>query len=155
MTATNEMKAKALELAAKLSGNISAGSISIEQFPNAATSSQRERFIHQVAVYREELQALKSSLAETPRDVKTAADLLTAACFVADVDGDDPSIPQLKEAVLRRRGVRKYFRKDHRTGSEYPQDWNLSPEAMVGLPNSHCPSPFGRRRYARRIDCGT
>lgn len=35
--------------------------------------------------------------------VKDCSELLTAAEFVSDVDGDDPSIPQLKKAVIRRK----------------------------------------------------
>lgn len=73
-----------------------------EENPKALTPAQRTANIEAKAKYKEQLQAVSDSLSAVEKDVVDGSQLLTAAEFVCDVNGDDPSIPELKLAVQSR-----------------------------------------------------
>jgi hypothetical protein len=85
-------KAQLLKLARELHGK----GAYVEENPKAPDAAERQR----VAVRRKQLVARQNELKPTLAGRPAATSrLLEAAAFVCDVGGDDPSIPQLAEAV--------------------------------------------------------
>ncbi|CAB4191679.1 hypothetical protein UFOVP1229_85 [uncultured Caudovirales phage] len=94
-------KAEAVSLAKRISRK--PANVHAEENPKAMSKAQRDAAV----AVRDKQKARRSEIAELlkaiPSNVRDGSELFTAAEFVVDVDADDPSLPQLKEAVARRR----------------------------------------------------
>lgn len=79
----------------------------LEENTKAPTAAQRASNADLRQKYKAELDAIDASLKSFSASTQSGRDLLAAARFVVDVDGDDPSIPGLATAVIQ---LEEYFR---------------------------------------------
>lgn len=71
--------------------------------PKAISGTERAKLMAERAVMKSRQAEIEAELKTIGNGVRDGSELLTAAEFVADVDGDEPSIPQLREAAKSRR----------------------------------------------------
>lgn len=73
-----------------------------EENAKALTAKQRQESVDLKQKHKSRRDEIRLLLAVVPANVRDASKLLEMATFACDVKGDDPSIPQLAEAVRER-----------------------------------------------------
>ena len=132
-------KSEAVMLAKRISRK--PANVRADENPKAMTRSQREAAV----ALRDKQKARRLEIAELlkaiPANVRDGSELFTAAEFVVDVDADDPSLPQLKQAVARRREYLALKEEDRdlekavRSVSLYGRRYSVSEyDNVVGIP---------------------
>lgn len=91
-------KSEALRLARRLWGR----NVWARVNPHAPGPEERAAIRERSAVRKARRDEIKAALIATPQPARDGSGILEAAKFVADVNGDEPSIPQLREAVAQR-----------------------------------------------------